>query len=145
MPTVLQPNLTVPYGMFDYTLGRAHQLWIAGGIGIAPFLSWLAALDPQDPYRIDLFYSASTAADAVYLAELRAAERRLGSLLRVHPVFTRAEGQLTGEKVAALAEVSPDTHAFLCGPSAMVDALSRDLHRAGVPREHIHAEHFAFR
>lgn len=54
----LQPGLsatvTGPYGMFDFTLGHAQQIWIAGGIGIAPFLSWLEVLKPTDPYTIDL-------------------------------------------------------------------------------------------
>lgn len=149
MHTRLEPGLPAtvagPYGMFDYTLGRAHQIWIAGGIGVAPFLSWLTALDPHGPYQIDLFYSTPTESDAVYLAELRSAQQRLGPLLRVHPVFTRTEGHLTGKKVAAITDVSSDTHVFLCGPTPMVEDLSRDLHRIGVPRDYIHSEHFSFR
>lgn len=103
----LSATVTGPYGMFDYTLGGVHQVWIAGGIGVAPFLGWLAALNPQTPYRIDLFYSTPTEADAVFLAELQSAQRRLAPLLQLHPVFTRAEGHLTGAKVASLADVSP--------------------------------------
>lgn len=141
----LPATVTGPYGMFDYTLGGAHQVWIAGGIGVAPFLGWLAALHPQDPYRIDLFYSTPTEADAVFLAELRTAQRRLAPLLRLHPAFTRAEGHLTGTKVTSLADVSSDTHVFLCGPTRMVEDLSRDLRRVGVPREYLHAERFEFR
>lgn len=141
----LPATVTGPYGMFDYTVGRTHQIWVAGGIGIAPFLSWLAALQPDDPYRIDLFYSAPTEADAVHLDEVRAAQGRLAPLLQVHPVFTRAEGHLTADRVASLARVSPDTHVFLCGPTPMVEDLFRDLHRRGVPRDFIHSEHFSFR
>lgn len=37
--------------MFDYTLGRDHQVWVAGGIGISPFLAWLSALDVDVPDR----------------------------------------------------------------------------------------------
>lgn len=145
----LQPGLpatvTGPYGMFDYTLGNAHQIWIAGGIGIAPFLSWLAELDSHAPYAIDLFYSTPTPADAVYLDELRAAQQRLAPLVRVHPVYSRTEGHLTGDKIADMVELAPDTHVFLCGPTAMVEALSRELHQAGVPRDYLHSEHFTFR
>lgn len=145
----LQPGLRAtvagPYGRFDYTVGRAHQIWIAGGIGIAPFLSWLTVLDAEDPYTIDVFYSTSTETEAVYLAELRSAEQRLAPLLRVHQVVTGVTGHLTGARVAALTEVTPETHVFLCGPGPMIDNLTRDLHRAGVPRDYIHAEHFSFR
>lgn len=141
----LPATVSGPYGMFDYTLGRTHQVWIAGGIGVAPFLSWLSVINPHDPYRIDLFYSTANEADAVYLSELRSAEQRLAPLLRVRPVFTRAEGHLTGAKVSTLTRISPETHVFLCGPAPMVEALSRDMRVLGVPADYIHSEHFAFR
>lgn len=145
----LQPGLsatvTGPYGMFDFTLGHAQQIWIAGGIGIAPFLSWLEVLKPTDPYTIDLFYSTSTETEAVYLAELHAAQQRLAPRLHVHPVLTATEGHLTGARVAATTDITPETHVFLCGPTSMVDSLSGDLHRRGIPGEFIHAEHFSFR
>jgi predicted ferric reductase len=48
-------TLRGPYGMFDHTLGGARQIWVAGGIGIAPFLGWLAGSGDQ-PARVDLFY-----------------------------------------------------------------------------------------
>jgi len=107
----LQPGLpatvTGPYDMFDYTLGRTHQIWIAGGIGVAPFLSWRTALGLDAPYTIDLFYSTPTQADAVYLDELRAAQQRLSPLLRVHPVHSRTQGHLTGQKITATVELAP--------------------------------------
>ncbi|RPE46773.1 hypothetical protein EDD90_10138 [Streptomyces sp. Ag109_O5-1] len=34
-------------------------------------------------------------------------------------------------------------HVFLCGPAAIVEELSRDLHSQA--RERMHAEHFSFR
>ncbi len=141
----LPASVTGPYGMFDYTLGRDHQVWVAGGIGISPFLAWLSALHADDAYRVDLFYSTATEADAVYLDELHAAERRLAPVLRVHPVFTRAEGHLTAATIAALTDLTAGTHVFLCGPDPMVRTLGRDLHRRGVPRDYIHSETFSFR
>lgn len=145
----LQPGLpatvTGPYDMFDYTLGRTHQIWIAGGIGVAPFLSWRTALGLDAPYTIDLFYSTPTQADAVYLDELRAAQQRLSPVHPVHPVHSRTQGHLTGQKITATVELAPDAHVFLCGPTAMLDAVSRDLHQAGVPRDYLHSKHFTFR
>jgi len=134
-----------PYGMFDYTLGGSQQVWVAGGVGVVPFLSWLQALAPDDAYAVDLFYSVPTEADAVYLPELRAAAARL-SFLRVHPVFTRTQGRLTGAGIAATVPGAvTGAHIFLCGPVSMVEDLTRDLRRRGVPRDYVHAEHFAFR
>jgi predicted ferric reductase len=46
--SVGQPaTLSKAYGHFDYTLGGADQIWIAGGIGISPFLGWLDSM-PAD-------------------------------------------------------------------------------------------------
>jgi len=131
--------------MLDLTLGGPRQLWIAGGIGVVPFLSWLQALKPDDGHSIDLFYSVPTEDDALYLPELRAAGQRLPAV-RIHPVFTRAEGRLTGATLAASVEpLNRTEHVFLCGPTAMVEDLARDLHRQGTPREYLHFEHFSFR
>jgi len=149
MHTALRPGMPAtisgPYGMFDYTLGSPDQLWIAGGIGVAPFLSWLHALSPSDRYSVDLFYSVPTERQAIYLPELEAAGARLPGL-RVHPVFSRTQGRLNGKAItAAIGPLPPGTDVFLCGPGGMLRTLNRDLHRQGVPRDHIHFEHFAFR
>jgi predicted ferric reductase len=134
-----------PYGMFDFTLGGERQLWIAGGIGIVPFLSWLQALTPKDQYSVDLFYTVPSEADALYLPELLAARERLPGI-RIHPVFSRKQGHINRQQIsAALGSRAGDVHAFLCGPLGMVETLRRDLRRCGVARECIHAEHFSFR
>ena len=36
-----------PHGRFSHAKGTDRQVWIAGGVGVAPFLSWLRALDGQ--------------------------------------------------------------------------------------------------
>lgn len=138
-------KVTGPYGMFDFTLGGRDQIWVAGGIGVVPFLSWLQAISVDADHSIDLFYSAATEADAVYLPEVLAQSGRHPSI-RVHPVFTRTHGHLTGADIDdTIATPVAELHAFLCGPASMVRDLSRDLRRRGTPREYLHAEHFAFR
>ncbi|AUG76879.1 Putative oxidoreductase [Kitasatospora sp. MMS16-BH015] len=137
-------TLKGPYGMFDHTLGGPRQIWIAGGIGIAPFLGWLTHSGAV-PAQTDLFYCAPTAEEAPFLPELAAAAAHRPEL-RLHPTFSRSHGRLTAERIQAVAgPITPDTHVFLCGPASMVEDLSRALHRQGVPRQHLHAEHFAFR
>lgn len=94
---------------------------------------------------MELFYIVPTEADAVYLPELLAQSDRLPSV-RLHPVFTRTDGHLTGADVnATLQAPITDVHTFICGPAPMVEDISRYLRRRGVPRDYIHAEHFAFR
>jgi len=145
----LRPGLPAvingPYGMFDHTLDGSHQIWIAGGIGVAPFLGWLTTERADEPDRIALFYCTTTEDEAVFLPDLTAAADRLPNLT-VHTVFSRDQGRLTVERVAAAAgPLTADTHVFLCGPAAMVAGLRAGLRRRGIPGDYIHTEHFAFR
>jgi predicted ferric reductase len=134
-----------PYGTFDHTLGGPRQIWIAGGVGVAPFLSWLPTLTPAAPATVDLFYAASAPADAVYLPELQDAATRLPNL-RVRPIYSRVDGRLTANTIAQhIGGLQPDIHVFLCGPPGLVKDLRRGLRQHGIPRAHIHAERFAFR
>ncbi len=48
-----------PYGKFDFHNGKENQIWVAGGIGITPFISRMEDLaDSSQHNQIDLFYSA---------------------------------------------------------------------------------------
>ena len=141
----LPATLNGPYGMFDHTLGGTRQIWIAAGIGVAPFLGWVNGADRDIKPRTDLFYCTPSAADAPFLPELTAAARRQPGL-RLHSVHSRGEGRLTVAKIqAAAGPLTPQTHVFLCGPAAMVQNLSIDLRHHGIPRDRLHSEHFAFR
>ena len=62
-------QLEGPFGSFRLIGDPAHtQTWIAGGIGITPFLSWARSLD--HPIPIDLYYCTPGAEQAHFLAEL---------------------------------------------------------------------------
>jgi predicted ferric reductase len=140
----LPATLNGPYGMFDHTLGGPRQIWIAGGIGIAPFLGWLTQPSGALP-RADLFYCTPTADDAPFVPELVAATKH-HSDVRFHAHFSRSEGRLSTHRIQlAAGPLTPDTDVFLCGPVSMVDHLTRELHRQGIPRYRLHSEHFTFR
>jgi predicted ferric reductase len=129
-----------PFGGFDYTRGGDDQIWIAGGIGITPFLSWIRAMDERFNRRVDLYYSVAHASDAVYLDEIdAAAERHAG--FRAHLVDTSREGFLTAARTAAGKRAS-DLWVYMCGPPAMAKALASGFRHLGVQRGHLRWEHF---
>lgn len=73
---------------FDRDTGR-HRAFIAGGVGIAPFLSLLrGALATKSPIRTTLFYSNRRPEDAAYLQELLDLERAIPGF-RLIPTMTR--------------------------------------------------------
>lgn len=131
------------HGRFDHRRGGDHQLWIAGGVGVTPFLSWLRALDDELPQRVDFFYSAG--GRPPFAEEIREIADRYPSL-HVHLVDTSHEGRLTAQRVLAAADTDPGAlTVFLSGPQTMVRSFHTQMRRAGVPASRIHREHFAWR
>ena len=64
----------------DYSRGGHDQIWIAGAMGITPFMSWIRSLDGSFDRNVDFYYSVRRQADALYLDEIDAA-------LRQHPTL----------------------------------------------------------
>ncbi len=145
----LQPgghvNVRGPYGRFDATKAGDKQIWLAGGIGLTPFLSKIRAMESGDSRQIHLVYAAREAQDAIFLDELRDHAARLGNVTLV-PLFSD-EGNFA--RVDMMKQKLPDPldsyEYFMCGPKPMVDGLMKDLKSEGVPRSKIHTEAFEFR
>lgn len=133
-----------PYGGFWHD-GAQHrrQIWIAGGIGVTPFLSIARSIDPTD-HHIDLYYCTEDAEAAVFLDELYAIADAHPEL-RVIPFQADSLGFLTAEDVRAASGDLSDAHVFMCGPGPMMDALVAQFTALDVPRDHLHFEDFRLR
>ncbi|MEN3284745.1 MAG: hypothetical protein V7607_5885, partial [Solirubrobacteraceae bacterium] len=139
MPAVISR----PHGRFSYSKGTDRQVWIAGGVGVAPFLSWLRALDGDLPHRVDFFYSGD--GPAPFADEIRAIAESHDSL-HAHLIDTAVEPRLTPEQVLAVADGERRAlSVFMCGPRAMLRSFQTQLRVAGVPARRIHREYFDWR
>lgn len=65
-----------PFGGFTYETGGHEQIWIAGGIGVTPFISWLRSLEGSFDRDVDFYYSVRGPSDAVYREDVEAAATR---------------------------------------------------------------------
>jgi vanillate O-demethylase ferredoxin subunit len=112
-------EIGVPRNAFALAPGAASHLLFAGGIGITPVLSMAHALARRgQPFRLAVFARAPELVP--FAAELEAAP--LGPSTSVHCAL--APGQ-TGERIDALLAAAPDgTHAYACGPTAFMDAVT---------------------
>jgi predicted ferric reductase len=132
-----------PYGKFSYRHASARrQVWIAGGIGITPFLSMARSLrDPE--LDVVLFYAVKERSDAVFVDELE-------SIARASPGFTlvvvveEEVGFVTADLVAATTGGLEGKDFLVCGPPVMINALRAQLAAKGVPPGRIHFELFGF-
>lgn len=149
VPLLLAPGARVdvegPYGRFDFRDGGARQLWIAGGVGITPFLAWLQAPGMSEDRRIHLLYSVHRADDAVGLDTLgRAAAQIPGFSFDL--VISSTEGRPTAERLVARAPFAVEgADFFFCGPDSLRRSLLRGLKERGLPPGHVHFELFEFR
>jgi predicted ferric reductase len=146
---LLEPGMPAviggPHGRFNHAKGTRHQVWIAGGVGVAPFLSWMRALDHHPPPgQVDLYY-AFTGGPAPFADELMT----IGSArddVRVHLVDSAVHGRLTAARIVAEATAKPaDVSVFLCGPEAMLRDLQVGLREHGVRARNVHREYFDWR
>jgi predicted ferric reductase len=132
-----------PHGRFNHRKGTDRQVWIAGGVGIAPFLSWLRGLDGDLSYRVDFFYTAD--GEPPFADEIRTIAERHESL-RLHLIDTNVDGRLTVEHVLAVVDGDRnELSVFMCGPQGMLRSFQAQLRRAGVRSRHIHREYFDWR
>lgn len=134
------------YGQLNYKASGPRQIWIAGGIGVTPFLSWMRDFEPQSNFQIDFFYSVRAEADAVFWEEFVAAART-HQWFRATLNVSSKDGSLTVDKmVATLAGGDlAERHIYMCGPLPMTEAFRKQFLAKGVPAGNIHFEEFNFR
>lgn len=134
-----------PYGRFVFRRRVRRQLWLAGGIGITPFLAWAEALTEADTQDIVLVWAVGTRAEA-FAADRLAALAARHPRLRVHIVASAEDGRLTAERLARLAPFPlREAQLFYCGPAGLRDAVVADLRASGQCPRRIHHEAFALR
>ncbi len=133
-----------PYGPFSYrSVPNPRQIWMAGGIGVTPFLSMARSLDDRDGPSVDFYYCVEREEEAHFVGELRAIASSREDF-RVVLVPRDRDGFLTAERLAKEHGDLLSADVLICGPPAMIDNLRSQLRARGVSGERIHAEEFGF-
>ena len=132
-----------PYGNFNFTSDKIHQIWIAGGIGIAPFFSKLQqATEGGKQQNVDLFYTTSMA-DVDFINKLKTLAERSG--IRLHIIDTSKQGYLTAQTVDSFIGELNATDFWVCGPEKLGDALKTYFVEKGLHHSNFHQELFSMR
>ncbi len=138
-------TLEGPYGRFDPDRGRknAQQIWVAGGIGITPFLAVLENRVINTEKRrpaIILHYCTAGAADDPMVTRLQQLMEQLPDIsLHIHD---SQQGQrLTAKQ---LKNHAPKVDVWFCGPQGLAKALRSGLKQQSLSLR-FHQEFLEFR
>ncbi len=146
-------DVMTPEGRFGAALARQprHLLAVAGGSGITPILSVVAAALQSNPSAgCTLVLGNRSAASMMFREELQDLKDRFLSRLTLHPMFSRElgdvplhSGRIDAEKLKAVIRLAgPVDEAFVCGPYGMSAKVEEALREAGLDSTQIHVERF---
>ena len=132
------------YGKFSYrNFDNPNQIWIAGGIGITPFLSMAQGLENENHINVDLYYSVNTESEIIKKDELNKIMKNPKFKFRLIPQIVNSDGLLTADMISKQSKGLKEKEIFICGPPLMMKALRKQFNEKGIPNSNIHTEEFS--
>jgi ferredoxin-NADP reductase len=143
-----------PMGSFTLHNNTARPaVFLAGGIGVAPFLSMLSyATGEKLCHPIVLFYANRYLEDAAFMNSLWNLER-VNPRFRFIPTLTRTDrnyrgwkgetGHISSEMLVTQVGIMRGPIYYIAGPPRMVAATRRTLSEVGVDEDDIRTEDFS--
>jgi benzoate/toluate 1,2-dioxygenase reductase component len=137
-----------PAGSFYLREVKRPLLFLAGGTGLAPFLSMLGKIaETGTTQPIHLVYGVTNDVDLVGVDQLEAYKARIPSFS--FTTCVAAEDSTHPRKGFVMAHIDPahlhagDVDVYLCGPPRMVDAVRAWLNEQGVVPANFYHEKFS--
>lgn len=144
--------IDMPYGIFTFLNHDAERLvFIAGGIGITPFISMLRYIcDRKLQKEVILLWANKREKDIAFRDELEKMTSQMSSLKVLHVVSRQEDwpgekGRIDADKLKKHVGDFHQGEFFLCGPAQMMRDVGKTLSGLGVPKKRIHMERFALR
>jgi tetrachlorobenzoquinone reductase len=129
-------TISRPENDFGLVEDARHCVFIAGGIGITPFMSMLRRLNSLNR-SWELHYAARSPRQAAFVRELQA---MAGPESKLDLSFS-AERVRRLDIARIVAEAPSDAHLYCCGPAGMIDDFLTAC--AGRAQAMVHVERFA--
>lgn len=132
-------EISTPRNNFELNEAARYSVFLAGGIGVTPFLPMAARLNALGR-SWKLFYCVRTPDRAAHLEEF--ASLAAAGAGEVETVFDGLPGGQMLDLGATLRALPADAHAYCCGPEGMLNAY-RGAAAETLPDGQIHFEYFA--
>lgn len=142
----LSPGLEVsvegPFGNFSHlNTFNKNQVWIAGGVGITPFISMARSLQGDD-YAIDLYYCVNKSEEALLGDEWNEIQRT--KKIRLIPWCSAEKGRISAKIISEQSSGLNSKDFMLCGPMPFMVDLKNQLMSLNIKKKYIHFENFNF-
>jgi predicted ferric reductase len=130
-----------PFGKFSYNnISNKKQIWLAGGIGIAPFLGMARSLKDES-YMIDLYYCVKNDEEAVFKEELSSLSLKQNNF-RLFLWRSDEKGFINANEIAKESNGLLDKDILMCGPPVFMESLKDQFLKLKVNNKKIHWELF---
>lgn len=127
-----------PKNNFQLAEAGERHVFVAGGIGVTPFIAMLERLNVlKRPWT--LHYCARTRAAAAFVGTIE--QLAVAGRGRVEYYFRDQQRAPRLDIATALSQESPETHLYCCGPASMLESF-KDACRER-PRGQVHLEYFS--
>ncbi len=130
-----------PYGRLDLLPSHSvdNIVWIAGGVGITPFIGTAVSREPDDGPTPHLFYCVKSRNDAPGLAELEIAHQNGRISLHVHASDEGCRLNSAAMDTVFGTNGLADAHVVMCGPNSLIRSMRRSVRHLGMRRVHVEA------
>ncbi|GKX67403.1 ferredoxin reductase family protein [Inconstantimicrobium mannanitabidum] len=131
-----------PHGEFNFKTGVKNQIWIAGGIGVTPFRSFMQSGVPKD-YSVDFFYAYNNEQEGAYVEELQSLAAN--SNFKLHLFNSKEKGFLSAEEISKHIYKKDNIDVYFCGPKPMRESLRKQFQNSKLKINQFHFENFQFK
>ena len=141
----LLAEVYAPFGRFLREPGDGPEIWIAGGVGVTPFISWLQDADAVGLERVTFFHFYTPGRELPEVLDLQGLAARRGVELVEIASGPGDAGfrKRFARSVEGRDALAPTIH--FCGPAGLLRQVRQLMRETGVAEERLHRELFEFR
>lgn len=134
-----------PYGEFVFKSTSKRQIWIAGGIGVTPFLARLQQLSKQKEIAqpVDFWYSTRTDLQAVFPDSLEVLCQQSG--VAFYHLNSNKKEYLTAQLLFEVIGSFENVSIWFCGPEDFAKCLLKGLAAYDFDESDFHYDNFSMR
>lgn len=141
----MHAELYAPWGKFKRRVTAKREVWIGAGVGISPFIAWLADSQAEGFDRVTLFYFFTPGREFPPVDVLDGMARGRGAEFvpvpggPTDPAFVAQFAEIVRRAGAGSVEIS------FCGPQGLLDAIRARMREHAIPPANLRHEFFEFR